>query len=161
MWGALLTAGGSGNTGRDGWLGYVSGELGDDWPVSELEGALTCLAGRVAEMRADPTTHNSRLSDDMNHINPALTGACGTRQDKSGTSRAISAQRSIRRPITSQVRLGTNNTLRTQQNVPACWRAGVFVAETLCQQMLGGLPTGRNGFPLHSRFRYFDAELQR
>ena len=73
----LLTAGGSGNTGRDGWLGYVSGELGDDWPVSELEGALTCLAGRVAEMRADPTTHNSRLSDDMNHINPALTGACG------------------------------------------------------------------------------------
>jgi hypothetical protein len=71
----LLTAGGSGNTGRDGWLGYVSGELGDDWPVSELEGALTCLAGRVAEMRADPTTHNSRLSDDMNHINPALTGA--------------------------------------------------------------------------------------
>ena len=57
-------------------------------------------------MRADPTTPYSRLSDDMNHINPALT-------------------------------------------------------ETLCQQMLGGLPTGRNGFPLHARFRYFDADLQR
>lgn len=35
------------------------------------------------------------------------------------------------------------------------------LTETLCQQMLGGLPTGRNGFPLHARFRYFDADLQR
>ena len=26
--------------------------LGDDWPVDELRHALTCLAGRVAEMRA-------------------------------------------------------------------------------------------------------------
>ena len=42
---AGLCTGGSGNTGREGWLGYVSGELDDDWPVIELEGALTCLAG--------------------------------------------------------------------------------------------------------------------
>ena len=150
----LLTAGGSGNTGRDGWLGYVSGELGDDWPVSELEGALTCLAGRVAEMRADPTTHNSRLSDDMNHINPALTGACGTK------SRAVSAQRFVRRPITSQDRLGTS-TYSDLNKLTRRVLCLLFLAETLCQQMLGGLPTGRNGFPLHSRFRYFDAELQR
>ena len=69
-------------------------------------GCAVAAPGRVAEMRADPTTPYSRLSDDMNHINPALT-------------------------------------------------------ETLCQQMLGGLPTGRNGFPLHARFRYIDADLQR
>ena len=42
---SISVVGGSGNTGRAGWLGYVSGELGDDWPVTELEGALTCLAG--------------------------------------------------------------------------------------------------------------------
>ena len=27
--------------------------------------------------------------------------------------------------------------------------------------MLGGLPTGRDGYPLHCRLRYFDPELQR
>ena len=27
--------------------------------------------------------------------------------------------------------------------------------------MLGGLPTGRTGFPLHCRLRYFDPERQR
>eukprot|EP01043_Picozoa_sp_COSAG02_P020363 COSAG02_NODE_1003_length_15280_cov_57.673803_9_plen_73_part_00 len=45
----VFCAGGSGNTGRAGWLGYVSGELGDDWPVTELEGALACLAGESRE----------------------------------------------------------------------------------------------------------------
>jgi hypothetical protein len=44
---AADSSGGSGNTGRAGWLGYISGELGDDWPVTELEGALTCLAGEA------------------------------------------------------------------------------------------------------------------
>jgi hypothetical protein len=33
--------------------------------------------------------------------------------------------------------------------------------ETLTQLMLGGLPTGRVGFPLHCRFRYFDPERKR
>ena len=35
------------------------------------------------------------------------------------------------------------------------------ITETLTQLMLGGLPTGRNGFPLHARFRYFDGDLRR
>ena len=85
---------GTGNTGRDGWIGYIAGayclavlpapgrwqqnldlltsrvavsagELGEDWVVSELEKTLEALADRVAEMRADPTNDNSRLSDDM------------------------------------------------------------------------------------------------
>ena len=42
-----------------------AGELGEDWVVSELEKTLEALADRVAEMRADPTNDNSRLSDDM------------------------------------------------------------------------------------------------
>ena len=85
---------GTGNTGRDGWIGYIAGayclavlpapgrwqqnldlltsrvavsagELGEDWVVSELEKTLEALADRLAEMRADPTNDNSRLSDDM------------------------------------------------------------------------------------------------
>ncbi|HLH72421.1 MAG TPA: hypothetical protein VKX96_03985, partial [Chloroflexota bacterium] len=61
---------------------------------------------RVAEMRSDPTTPDTRLSDDPNHINPATT-------------------------------------------------------ETLTQLMLGGLPTGRVGYPLHCRLRYFDPTRRR
>jgi hypothetical protein len=57
-------------------------------------------------MRQDPTTPDTRLSDDMNHINPAIT-------------------------------------------------------ETLTELMLGGLPTGRIGYPLHCRLRYFDPNCQR
>jgi len=57
-------------------------------------------------MRQDTTTPDTRLSDDMNHGNPATT-------------------------------------------------------ETLTQLMLGGLPTGRVGFPLHCRVRYFDSTRRR
>jgi hypothetical protein len=60
----------------------------------------------VQWLRNDPTTPDTRLSDDMNHINPATT-------------------------------------------------------ETLTQLMLGGLPTGRMGFPLHARLRYFDPVQRR
>ena len=60
----------------------------------------------MEEMRQDTTTPDTRLSDDMNHINPATT-------------------------------------------------------ETLTQLMLGGLPTGRAGYPLHCRVRYFDPQRQR
>jgi hypothetical protein len=60
--------------GRRGWLGWVVGGTdvtdGDAFPEAELRRALATLEGRLAEMRADPTSPNSRLSDDMNHINP-------------------------------------------------------------------------------------------
>ena len=35
------------------------------------------------------------------------------------------------------------------------------VTETLTQLMLGGIPTGRTGGPLHCRLRYFDPERRR
>jgi hypothetical protein len=35
------------------------------------------------------------------------------------------------------------------------------VTETLTQLMLGGLPTGRTGYPLHCRLRYFDPVRRR
>ena len=57
-------------------------------------------------MRADTASPDTRLSDDMNHINPAVT-------------------------------------------------------ENLTKLMLGGLPTGRTGGPLHCRLRYFDPEQRR
>ena len=57
-------------------------------------------------MQEDDSTPDTRLSDDMNGMNPAVT-------------------------------------------------------ETLTRLMLGGLPTGRLGFPLHCRLRYFDPEGRR
>ena len=57
-------------------------------------------------MRADTATPDTRLSDDMNHINPAVT-------------------------------------------------------ENLNRLMLGGLPPGRTGGPLHCRLRYFDPDNNR
>jgi hypothetical protein len=62
---------------------------------------------QVDEMRTDPTTPTTRLSDDMNHINPA------------------------------------------------------HCTEALVQLMLGGMPVGRIGYPLHCRLRYFDPDTRR
>ena len=33
--------------------------------------------------------------------------------------------------------------------------------DALVQLMLGGLPTGRTGYPLHCRLRYFDPQRRR
>ncbi|HEY8885680.1 MAG TPA: hypothetical protein VIO35_10240, partial [Chloroflexota bacterium] len=82
------------------WLAYLDGEDAA-FPIEALQADLLALQGRVAEARRDPTTPDTRLSDDPNHLNPAVT-------------------------------------------------------ETLTQLMLGGLPTGRDGYPLHCRLRYFD-----
>jgi hypothetical protein len=82
------------------WIAYLDGE-DSAYPVEALQEDLLALRGRVEEMRRDPTTPDTRLSDDPNHLNPAI-------------------------------------------------------AETLTQLMLGGLPTGRDGYPLHCRLRYFD-----
>jgi len=82
------------------WISYLDGE-DFSYPVEALQADLSAVGKRVDEMRRDPTSPDTRLSDDPNHLNPATT-------------------------------------------------------ETLTQLMLGGLPTGRVGYPLHCRLRYFD-----
>jgi hypothetical protein len=87
------------------WIRYLEGENAS-YPVAALEQDLATVRHKVELMRQDTSSPDTRLSDDMNHINPATTGA-------------------------------------------------------LTQLMLGGLPTGRDGFPLHCRLRYFDRERRR
>lgn len=87
------------------WIAFLDGD-DPSYPADALQEDLRAVSNRVAEMRQDPTTPDTRLSDDPNHINPAVT-------------------------------------------------------ETLTQLMLGGLPTGRVGYPLHCRLRYFDPARQR
>jgi hypothetical protein len=82
------------------WIDYLFGEA-PDYPVEALQQDLDHLRRKIALLRADTSTPDTRLSDDMNHINPATTDA-------------------------------------------------------LIRLMLGGLPTGRDGSPLHARLRYFD-----
>ena len=89
----------------DGWFDFLDGKK-PDYPVQALQADMEILRRRVAGMRADDTTPDTRLSDDMNGTNPAVT-------------------------------------------------------ETLTRLMLGGLPTGRLGFPLHCRVRYFDPARRR
>jgi hypothetical protein len=60
----------------------------------------------MAAVRADPTSPDTRLSDETHGANPAIV-------------------------------------------------------ETLVELMLGGLPPGRVGYPLHCRLRYFDPERRR
>ena len=89
----------------DPWIQYLDGS-NPDYPQTALQADLERLRKNQAEMRADTASPDTRLSDDMNHINPAVT-------------------------------------------------------ETLTQLMLGGLPTGRTGGPLHARLRYFDPDRRR
>ena len=60
-------------TDQDGWTAYLDGK-DPDYPITALEHDLGRIRDRMAEMTADTTTPDTRLSDDMNHINPALTG---------------------------------------------------------------------------------------
>lgn len=87
------------------WVAFLDGD-DPGYAVDALQQDLASLRSRVAEMRADPTTPDTRLSDDPNHLNPATTDA-------------------------------------------------------LIQLMLGGLPVGRVGYPLHCRLRYFDPARRR
>lgn len=89
----------------DPWIRYLEGQ-NPDHPVQALQAAREELRNKIELMHADPTTPDTRLSDDMNHINPATT-------------------------------------------------------EALTQLMLGGIPTGRSGCPLHCRLRYFDPARRR
>jgi hypothetical protein len=90
---------------RSGWLAFLEGEQ-PGYPVEALSQDLARVRRKVEWMRQDASTPDTRLSDDMNRINPATT-------------------------------------------------------ETLTQLMLGGLPTGRVGYPLHCRVRYFDPVKRR
>ena len=56
----------------DDWVEFVRGG-GGSFPEKALESDLELLRRRVAEMRADSTTPDTRLSDDMNGLNPAVT----------------------------------------------------------------------------------------
>ncbi|MDQ3703342.1 MAG: hypothetical protein M3442_20850, partial [Chloroflexota bacterium] len=87
------------------WIGYLDGEA-PEYPVEALQRDLERVRRRGEEQRADLRTPDTTLSDDMNHLNPAVTDA-------------------------------------------------------LIQLMLGGLPTGRTGYPLHCRLRYFDPARRR
>ena len=87
------------------WVAFLQGKS-PDYPARALQDALDRVRQRVAGMRRDTSTPDTRLSDDMNRFNPATT-------------------------------------------------------EVLTELMLGGLPTGRTGYPLHCRLRYFDPQRQR
>ncbi len=90
---------------HDPWVRFLEGD-NPDHPVQALQAALDEVRQKIALMQADTTTPDTRLSDDMNHINPATT-------------------------------------------------------EAMTQLMLGGIPTGRSGCPLHCRLRYFDPARRR
>ena len=87
------------------WIAFLDGE-DPDFPVAALAADLEIVRRRVAAMRADTNSPDTRMSDDPNAINPAQIDA-------------------------------------------------------LNQLMLGGLPTGREGYPLHCRLRYFDPARRR
>ena len=88
-----------------GWLDFLDGR-NPDYPVDALKGDLETVRSRMEEVRADTASPDTRMSDDMNSLQPAITAA-------------------------------------------------------LTELMLGGLPTGRDGHPLHARLRYFDPERRR
>jgi len=87
------------------WVAFLDGE-DPDYPQDALLADLAAVRERGELLRKDTSTPDTRMSDDMNHINPAQIDA-------------------------------------------------------LNQLMLGGLPTGRPGYPLHCRVRYFDPVRRR
>ena len=88
-----------------GWLDFLDGR-NPGYAVDALTGDLEAVRARMEGVRQDTASPDTRMSDDMNSLTPALTGA-------------------------------------------------------LTELMLGGLPTGRVGHPLHARLRYFDPERRR
>jgi hypothetical protein len=53
------------------WRDFLSSSDKTTYPVAQLSDTLERLRSMVEEMRGDRTTATNRLSDDMNHINPA------------------------------------------------------------------------------------------
>ena len=89
----------------DPWISFLEGD-NPRYPVEILEHDLEVVRSRMEGVRRDTASADTRMSDDMNHLTPAITGG-------------------------------------------------------LTQLMLGGLPTGREGHPLHARVRFFDPLRQR
>ena len=87
------------------WIAFLDGER-PDFPVEALTTDLDSVGKDIAILRADPTSADTRLSDESHGYNPVLV-------------------------------------------------------ENLNRLMLGGLPTSRVGYPLHSWVRYFDPERRR
>ena len=58
----------------DSWLDFLEGNK-PDYPVQALEGDLARLRQKMEKMAQDTATPDTRLSDDMNHINPATIEA--------------------------------------------------------------------------------------
>jgi hypothetical protein len=54
----------------DPWLNYLRGE-NRNYPERSLQQDLQRIRTRIIEIRADPTTPDTRLSDDPMHLNPA------------------------------------------------------------------------------------------
>ena len=93
----------------DPWVRFLNRPAGDEdvsYAVSSLRQDIDAVRSRVQGVYEDDTSPDMRMSDDMNHLNPALTDA-------------------------------------------------------LNRLMLGGIPTGRVGYALHARVRYFDPERRR
>ncbi len=55
------------------WVQYLEGH-NPDYPTIALQAALAQVRTDMAEVAADTCSPDTRLSDDMNHINPAKTG---------------------------------------------------------------------------------------
>ena len=89
----------------DPWISFLEGD-NPRYTVEVLEHDLEVVRSRMEGVRRDTASADTRMSDDMNHLTPAITGG-------------------------------------------------------LTQLMLGGLPTGREGHPLHARIRFFDPLRQR
>ena len=59
---------------RNPWVQYLEGN-NPNYPVEALEASLARVRADMAEVAADTCSPDTRLSDDMNHINPAKTDA--------------------------------------------------------------------------------------
>jgi hypothetical protein len=58
--------------GNDPWVKYLEGDNAE-YPTTALKASLERVRKDMAEMTADTCSPDTRLSDDMNHINPAKT----------------------------------------------------------------------------------------
>ena len=58
---------------QDPWVRYLEGKNAD-YPVTALRASLAQVRADMAAVAADTCSPDTRLSDDMNHLNPAKTG---------------------------------------------------------------------------------------
>ena len=55
---------------RTGWINYLDGQ-NPNYPIQAMQSDFTNVRKKVADMRADATTPDTRLADDPMHLNPA------------------------------------------------------------------------------------------